>query len=101
QALLLRRRSPAEDAMAIVDAALEAGSQDNATCAVIDVLEVPGIGAAELFLQASALPIVAPPATGEVVDGFRIHSQLASGRYSRLLRAADASSGEEVVLKFP
>ena len=101
RALLQRRRSPGEDAAAIVDAALEAGSQDNVSCAVIDVLEVPDIGAGELFEQVTALPMVAPPVAGTVIDGFRIHAQLADGRYSRLLRATDVASGDEVVLKFP
>jgi len=101
RALLLRRRSPAEDAAAIVEAALEAGSQDNATCAIIDVLEVPEIGTRELFAQIAALPLAAPPAVGEQVDGFRIQGLLSSGRYSRLLRATDEEAGGEVVLKFP
>jgi serine/threonine protein phosphatase PrpC len=101
RALLQRRRSPAEDAAAIVDAALEAGSQDNATCAIIDVLEVPEIGTQQLFAQIAALPILAPPGPGDGVDRFRIHSLLSNGRYSRLLRATDEDGGNEVVLKFP
>jgi len=101
RALLLRRRSPAEDAAAIVDAALVEGSQDNASCAVIDVLEVPEVGTQELLRQVAALPIITPPAPGALVDGFRIASQLSNGRYSRLLRATDEASGQQVVLKFP
>jgi hypothetical protein len=99
--LLLRRSSPAEDAAAIVDAALEAGSQDNVSVAIIDVLEVPEVGTQQLFAQIAALPMVAPPAEGESIDGFRVHSLLSNGRYSRLLRATDEESGAEVVLKFP
>ncbi len=101
RALLLRRRSPAEDAAAIVEAALEAGSQDNATCAIVDVLEVPEIGTRELFAQVAALPLAAPPAIGERVDAFRIEEVISSGRHSRLLRATDEQDGGEVVLKFP
>src|SRR5690606_1475188 len=100
-ALLQRRRSPAEDAAAIVEAALDAGSQDNATCAIVDILEVPEPGATELFDQVSALPLVEPPAPGDIIDGFRIHARLADGRYSRLLRATDQDDGGEVVLKYP
>lgn len=101
RALLQRRRSPGEDAAAIVEAALAAGSQDNASCAIADVLEVPEAGTGELFQQAAALPILVPPVPGAHIDGFRIHSRLSSGRYSCLLRAVDESSGEQVVLKFP
>jgi serine/threonine protein phosphatase PrpC len=101
RALMLRRRSPAEDATAIVEAALDAGSQDNATCAIVDILEVPETGTQELFSQISALPIAAPPSPGDTIDGFAIHSLLSDGRYSRLLRAVDQDTGGEVVLKFP
>jgi serine/threonine protein phosphatase PrpC len=101
RALLLRRRSPAEDASAIVEAALDGGSQDNATCAIIDVLETPETGTQELLSQISALPIGVPPNPGDTVDGFAIHSLLSNGRYSRLLRARDQITANEVVLKFP
>jgi serine/threonine protein phosphatase PrpC len=101
RALLLRRRSPTEDAQHIVDAALAAGSQDNASCIIVDVLEVPGTAAPELQNHFASLPIRALPATGDCVDGFRITSLLSDGRYSRLVRAVDTTTGAQVVLKFP
>jgi serine/threonine protein phosphatase PrpC len=101
RSLLLRRRSPAEDAAALVEAALDAGSQDNATCAIVDVLETPDTGAQELLSQISALPIGTPPNPGDTVDGFTIHALLSNGRYSRLMRAVDEETANEVVLKFP
>lgn len=99
--LLQQRHAPSEDAAAIVRAALDAGSHDNASCAIADVLEVPQAGADELFQQVSLLPLRLPPAPGDELDGFRIHARLAEGRYSQLVRATDAGSGDEVVLKFP
>jgi serine/threonine protein phosphatase PrpC len=101
RALLLRRRAPAEDAAAIIEAALDAGSQDNASCIIIDVLEVPELGTQQLFSQISVLPMVTPPAPGAQLDGFQIQGVLSNGRYSRLLRARDSISGDAVVLKFP
>jgi serine/threonine protein phosphatase PrpC len=101
RALLLRRRSPTEDAQHLVEAALAAGSQDNASCIIVDVLEVPGTAAPELQEHFAALPIQPPPATGEDVDGFRIGGLLSDGRYSRLMRATDTTTAREVVLKFP
>jgi len=101
RALLLRRHAPEEDAERIVNAALEAGSQDNATCIVIDVLEVPEISAPELQEQLASLPILPPPGPGDVVDGFRMLSRLSDGRYSRLLQARDELTGAQVVMKFP
>src|SRR5690606_9198236 len=75
--LLMQRHAPSEDAAAIVQAALAAHSHDNVTCAIADVLEVPQVGAAELFHQVSLLPLRAPPSPGDEIDGFHIHSQLA------------------------
>jgi serine/threonine protein kinase len=102
RSLLLRRRSPDEDAAHIVDAALEAGSQDNASCVIIDVLEVPEAGTQELLGHISALPLLPPPIAGDEVDGFVMEELLSDGRYSRLLRARDSTGdGGDVVLKFP
>ncbi|MEO8315863.1 MAG: protein kinase [Pseudomonadota bacterium] len=101
RALLLRRRSPGEDAEGIVDAAIEAGSQDNATCIIVDVLEVPEAGTQELLSHIAALPMMPPPAPGETVDGFAIDSLLSNGRYSQLLLAQDTHNDSPVVMKFP
>ncbi|RYG82775.1 bifunctional protein-serine/threonine kinase/phosphatase, partial [bacterium] len=99
--LLLRRGDPDEDAEAIVAAALDSGSQDNATCLVIDVLGLPESAAPELLTHFAALPIAPPPKPGERLDGFHVIAPLAEGRYSVLMRAIDEARGTEVVLKFP
>ena len=101
RALLLRRRAPEDEAEHVVNAALEAGSQDNASCIIIDVLEVPEISAPELQEQLASLPILPPPEPGDTVDGFRMLARLSDGRYSRLLQARDPESGADVVMKFP
>jgi serine/threonine protein kinase len=101
RALLLRRRAPTEDAGHIVAAALAAGSQDNASCIIVDVLEVPGAAAPELQIHFGSLPIQPLPGIGDCVDGFQITGLLSDGRYSRLLRAVDTTTRAEVVLKFP
>jgi serine/threonine protein phosphatase PrpC len=101
RALLLRRRSPGEDAVDIVDAAIAAGSQDNASCLIVDVLEVPEVAAPELLSHFASLPLCAPPAPGATLDDFAITSVISSGRYSQLLLARDLRSNTNVVLKFP
>jgi serine/threonine protein phosphatase PrpC len=99
--LLLRRRAPTEDAQDIVEAALAAGSQDNATCIIVDVLELPEASTPELQSHYAALAIKAPPAISQTLDGFSITGMVAEGRYSRLMRAVDTTNQAEVVLKFP
>ena len=101
RALMLRRSSPDEDAGGIVDAAIKAGSQDNVSCIIVDILEVPEAGTQELLSHIATLPMTLPPAPGATIDGFRIDSLLSDGRYSRLLRARDTRSGSDVVMKFP
>jgi serine/threonine protein phosphatase PrpC len=99
--LLAERASPEESAQRIVRAALAAGSQDNATALVLDVLAIPEAERLDLESQVADLPILDLPKTGDVVDGFRLHALVSDGRYSRLFRAEDSDSGREVIIKFP
>jgi serine/threonine protein phosphatase PrpC len=101
RAMLRRRRSPQEDADQLVDAALDAGSQDNLSCIVIDVLEVPELSTPELYSQMATLAVKPPPAIGAVIDDFEITAMLSDGRYSCLFTAQDRRSSEQVVMKFP
>jgi serine/threonine protein phosphatase PrpC len=98
--LLEERGSPQADAEAIVEAALTAGSSDNATAIVLDVIELPPADYDSIAAAFAALPIFPPPAEGESVDGFTLGEQISDGRYTRLFRATD-ESGRELVLKFP
>lgn len=99
--LLGARSSPAEDAARLVEAALAAGSEDNASAIVIDILETPEADQAELGQLMSALPIREAPAVGSKVDGFELSRLLSDGRYSRLFKAFDTHSGNTVAIKFP
>ena len=100
-ALLAARGVPDQDARFLVERALEAGSQDNVSAMVIDVLGIPASERADLELEASALPIVELPNVGDIVDGFRLIERLSEGRYSRLFYAEDTAESRDVILKFP
>ncbi|QUT07626.1 bifunctional protein-serine/threonine kinase/phosphatase [Sphingobium phenoxybenzoativorans] len=99
--LLGARNSAEADAMAIVDAALAGGSQDNASAVVLDVVSLPGVGHDSVAGDIDKLPILPPPETGGSVDGFKLDRLLSDGRYTRLFRAVDSVSGQVVVVKFP
>ena len=101
RALLAQRAAPRETADAIVAAALEAGSTDNASALILDVVDLPLADESELTGLIDRLPIGELPVVGAVIDGFRIDGVLSNGRYSRLFRATDAARSREVVLKFP
>ena len=99
--LLQFRGAPEEDSQRIVDAALAAGSADNASAVIVDVLVLPEAQTHELLEGIAALPLLPLPAAGSVVDGFRVESVMSSGRYSCLYKATDTQADRTVVLKFP
>jgi serine/threonine protein phosphatase PrpC len=100
---IMRERSASEDtARALVAAALDAGSTDNCTAMVIDVVELPTAESAEAVGTAiMQLPLIPTPIVGEAIDGFLLQVLVSDGRYSRLFGAVDEIEGGEVVLKFP
>ena len=99
--LLGTRNSAEADAAAIVEAALAAGSQDNATAVVLDVVTLPEPGHDSVARDVARLPILDPPSEGDSVDGFRLDQLLSDGRYTRLFRATDTANGQTVAVKFP
>jgi serine/threonine protein phosphatase PrpC len=99
---ILRERSASEDsARALVAAALDAGSTDNSTALVLDVVELPTAESADIGAAIIQLPLIPVPVDGETVDGFVLKVLVSDGRYSRLFGAIDEVEGGEVVLKFP
>ncbi len=99
--LLGARGSAEADATALVEAALQAGSQDNASAAIIDVVALPALDHDAVAGDMARLPILPPPKEGESVDGFQLDQMLSDGRYTRLFRANDTANGQSVAIKFP
>ncbi len=101
QALLQQGGTPDDCVNHIVDAALQAGSQDNVSGLVLDVIGLPAPDHAELATEFEGLPILPLPKAGDSVDDFMLNQQVFDGRYSRLFRARDTIENRDVVLKFP
>lgn len=101
RAILEVRASPQEDAQCLIAEALQAGSQDNATALIVDVVGLPAADREQMESAFAGLPIVDLPKAGDAVDGFRLLEIISDGRYSRLFRAEDTLSPREVILKFP
>jgi serine/threonine protein phosphatase PrpC len=100
-ALLQDRAGPEETARALVEAALAAGSQDNVTAVVVDVVDLPAVDQASLDLALAGLPVIETPKSGQNVDGYLLGDLLSDGRYSRLFAARDERNGGDLVIKFP
>jgi serine/threonine protein phosphatase PrpC len=99
---ILRERSASEDsARALVAAALDAGSTDNCTAMVIDVVELPTVESADVGATIMQLPLIPTPIDGQTIDGFVLKVLMSDGRYTRLFGAIDEVEGGEVTLKFP
>ncbi len=99
--LLGESGSPEKIAETIVRAALDAGSSDNVTALVVDIVDLPPADMGALSQAIARLPILDLPGKGDVVDEFRLDDVLSDGRYSRLMRATDLRNGKVAVLKFP
>ncbi len=99
---ILRVRSAPEDtSRTLVEAALAAGSTDNCTALVLDVVALPTARSADVGAAIRRLPLIPVPQVGETIDGFVLNVLVSEGRYSRLFGAIDEVDGGTVVLKFP
>lgn len=99
---ILRDRSASDvSARALVAAALEAGSTDNCSALVVDIVDLPSAESADIGAAIMQLPLVPVPVDGESVDGFLLKVLMSDGRYTRLFGAIDEVEGGEVALKFP
>jgi serine/threonine protein kinase len=98
---LSARAAPDRTADDLVARALSAGSADNCTVLVVDILDTPLARAEDISETFDNLPMPGLPQLGEVIDAFRLDAELSDGRYSRLIRAEDLRTGQKVVLKFP
>jgi len=99
--ILRRALAPEGAARALAAAALEAGSNDNCTALVLDVVQLPNASSADIRAALARLPLIGAPSPGQSVDGFALKALLSDGRYSRLFGASDEPAGGEVVVKFP
>jgi hypothetical protein len=95
------RAAPEETARQIVDKAVAGRIGDNATALILDIVQVPAANFADVEAAFADEHIGPPPATGATIDGFHLDAVLSDGRYVRVFRATDQSTGRQVVLKFP
>jgi serine/threonine protein kinase len=99
--ILCGRSASDDSARALVAAALEAGSTDNCTALVVDIVALPSADSATVGADIMQLPLIPVPIDGQTVDGFVLKVLISDGRYTRLFGAMDEVEGGEVALKFP
>jgi serine/threonine protein phosphatase PrpC len=99
--ILRERSAPDDTANALVAAALDAGSTDNCTALVLDVVALPAAGSADIGGDILQLPVIPVPLGGETIDGFVLKALISDGRFTRLFAAEDEVEGGQFALKFP
>ncbi len=101
-ARLLASGSPAQAAALLVRESILAGSTDNLTACVLDVLSLPPAGQDDLAAGLADLPCAPELRPGQSIDGYRLERALPSGRDTRVFVAQDTQAGgRPVVLKLP
>lgn len=85
----------------ICELAMAEGSQDNVSCQILQVDQLPSQDANEVFAQLTALPFPPELYEGVILDGYRVTREIHASSTSQLYLAVDTETGEKVVLKTP
>lgn len=92
---------PEQAARLIVQQALDKGSQDNVTCQVLVVNELPNLSDEEISLQLTELPLPPPLKEGMAFEGYRMLRELNTRKRTQAYLALDKENGDEVVINTP
>jgi serine/threonine protein phosphatase PrpC len=97
----LLRATPGAQAAAdaLTAAALAAGSHDNATALVLDIIDLADPGLADLAALGRNLPSPGQLGVGAVLDGYQVTALVADNGVHRLLQAREPATGRLVALK--
>lgn len=76
-------------------------SDDNLTCQMLNIDELPSAKEDEIIRRHANLPFPPPLTTGMVVDGYRIEAELHASNRTQIYRAFDTLTETRVILKTP
>jgi serine/threonine protein kinase len=85
----------------IVQLGLDNKSDDNLTCQLVRIEELPPAKEDEILRRHANLPFPPPLKPGMVLDGYRIEEELHASKRTQIYRAFDMKTGTRVVLKTP
>ncbi|WMD21482.1 bifunctional protein-serine/threonine kinase/phosphatase [Achromobacter seleniivolatilans] len=101
QAIAAHPEALDKSARALVELALERGSDDNLTVQIVRIDALPQPQADEIGRYSLNLPCPPLLAAGLDFEGFRIQDELRASHRSHVYLARDIASGEPVVIKIP
>jgi serine/threonine protein phosphatase PrpC len=90
-----------QQAANILRQAIDSHSDDNLTCQLIRIEELPEAKEDEIILQHLNLPFPPPLEIGAMVDGYRIEEKLPAHKRTQIYQAFDTIKYTPVVLKTP
>jgi eukaryotic-like serine/threonine-protein kinase len=90
-----------ETAEQIVRQALANKSDDNLTCQLIRIDELPEAREDEIMRRHSNLPFPPPLEPGMIIDGYRIEAEMHASKRTQIYRAFDTKNNRQVILKTP
>lgn len=85
----------------IADLALHNGSQDNVSCQVLRINQLPGADEQEVYRKLTELPIPPSLSPGMKMDGYRVVREIHASKRTQVYLAVDEETGQQVVLKTP
>lgn len=85
----------------IVQQALANNSDDNVSCQLLRIDELPEAKEDEIIRRHTNLPFPPPLEPGDILDGYRIEAELHASKRTQIYRAFDTKTGTRVILKTP
>jgi len=85
----------------IVKKALENGSNDNVTCQICRIENLPDLDEEEFYRQLTELPFPPPLEAGMLLDGYKILREIHATKRTQVYVALDQESNEKVIIKTP
>ncbi len=85
----------------IVKKALANGSDDNVTCQICRVENLPDLNEEEFYRQLTELPFPPPLEANMILEGYKILREIHASNRTQVYLAVDQDSNEKVIIKTP
>lgn len=85
----------------IVKTALANGSDDNVTCQICRIENLPDLDEEEFYRQLTELPFPPPLEAGMIIDGYKILREIHASNRTQVYIALDQDTDKKVVIKTP
>ncbi len=85
----------------LIDIAKERGSDDNLSCQLVRIDQLPDASSSDVYTKLNDLPFPPFLEKGMVIDGYRVLSEIHSSNRSQLYVVEEAETGQKWAMKTP